>query len=256
MRTKKRSLAVLVGILGVLLLAGACTKKTVAPPPPTPPPPPPPAPTVTLTAEPSTIDKGQSVTLSWSSQNATDLDLEPGVGKVQASGSSSVTPQDSTTYTLTATGPGGTQSATARVTVTIPPPPPQAPAPVQITDDELFNQNVKDALFDYDKATIRPDAETALTGDAGFLKDHQSIKFTIEGKCDDRGSEEYNLALGDKRATAAKTFLVNAGVTADRISTISYGKSRPVAGCDQSGKSEDCWQQNRVDHFHYGAESQ
>jgi len=230
-------------------------KKEAAAPPPPPPPPPPPAPTVTLTAEPSTVERGQSITLSWTSQNATSLDLQPGVGTVQAQGSSSVTPQDSTTYTLTATGPGGSQSATARVTVTIPPPPPQAPAPVQITDDELFNQNVKDALFDYDKATIRPDAETVLTGDAGFLKDHQSIKFTIEGKCDDRGSEEYNLALGNKRATAAKTFLVNAGVTADRISTVSYGKSRPVAGCDQSGKSEDCWQQNRVDHFHYGAES-
>ena len=256
MRTKKRSLAVLVGLLGVALLAGACHKKTVAPPPPAPPPPPPPAPTVTLTAEPSTVDKGQAITLSWSSQNATDLDLEPGVGKVQASGSSSVTPQDSTTYTLTATGPGGTQSATARVTVTVPPPPPPPPAPVTVTDDQLFDQNIKDALFDYDKATIRPDAEANLTGDASFLKDHQSIKFTIEGKCDDRGSEEYNLALGDKRATAAKNFLVNAGVTADRISTISYGKSRPVAGCDQSTKSEDCWQQNRVDHLHYGAESQ
>ena len=143
-------------------------------------------------------------------------DLEPGVGKVQASGSSSVTPQDSTTYTITATGPGGTTSATARVTVTIPPPPPPPPTAPQITDDELFNQNMKDAYFDYDKATIRADAETALTGNAGFLKDHQSIKFTVEGKCDDRGSEEYNLALGDKRATAAKNFLVNAGVTADR----------------------------------------
>jgi peptidoglycan-associated lipoprotein len=257
MRTKKRSLAVLVGILGVALLAGACHKKAVAPAPPPPPPPPPPAPTVTLTAEPSTIEKGQSVTLSWSSQNATDLDLQPAVGKVQASGSSSVTPQDSTTYTLTATGPGGTQSATARVTVTVPPPPPPPPPPVaEVTEDQLFNQNVKDAFFDYDKATIRADAETALTGDAAFLKEHQSIKFTVEGKCDDRGSEEYNLGLGDRRATAAKNFLVNAGVTADRISTISYGKSRPVEGCDQSGKSEDCWQQNRVDHFHYGAESQ
>ncbi|MDR3675453.1 MAG: OmpA family protein [Acidobacteriota bacterium] len=256
MRTKKRSLAVLVGILGVVLLAGACKKKTPAPTPPPPPPPAPPAPTVTLTAEPSTIDKGQSVTLSWSSQNATDLDLQPGVGKVQASGSSTVTPQDSTTYTLTATGPGGSQSATARVTVTIPPPPPPPPPPVkEISEDELFNQNVKDAFFDYDKANIRADAETVLTGDATFLKDHASIKFTIEGKCDDRGSEEYNLGLGDKRATAAKNFLVNAGVSADRISTISYGKSRPVEGCDQSGKSEDCWQQNRVDHFHYGAET-
>jgi len=208
---------------------------------------------VTLTAEPSTIDKGQSVTLSWSSQNATDLDLEPGVGKVQASGSSSVTPQDSTTYTLSATGPGGTQSATARVTVTIPPPPPPPPPPVTVVEDStLFEQNVKDAFFDFDKADIRADAEQVLTGDAGFLKEHSSIKFTIEGKCDERGSEEYNLGLGDRRATAAKNFLVNAGVSADSISTISYGKSRQ--GC--TDKTEDCWQQNRVDHFHYGPESQ
>ncbi len=257
MRTKKRSLAVLVGILGVVLMAGACHKKTVAPTPPPPPPPPPPAPTVTLTAEPSTIEKGQSVTLSWSSQNATDLDLQPDVGKVQASGSQSVTPQDSTTYTLTATGSGGTQSATARVTVTIPPPPPPPPpAPVEVSEDQLFNQNVKDAYFDFDKANIRSDAEAALTGDANFLKEHQGIKFTIEGKCDDRGSEEYNLGLGQRRADAAKNFLVNAGVTTDRVSTISYGKDRPVAGCDESTKAEDCWQQNRVDHFHYGAESQ
>jgi peptidoglycan-associated lipoprotein len=114
---------------------------------------------------------------------------------------------------------------------------------------------IKDAYFDYDRANIRPDAESALTGDASFLKDHQSIKFTFEGKCDDRGSEEYNLALGDKRATAAKDFLVRAGVSAERIYTISYGKSRPVSGCDQSGKTEGCWQQNRVAHFHYGTES-
>jgi peptidoglycan-associated lipoprotein len=211
---------------------------------------------VTLTAEPSTVEKGQSVTLSWSSQNATNLDLEPGVGTVQAQGSSSVTPQDSTTYTLTATGPGGTQSATARVTVTLPPPPPPPPPPpVMISEEEQFDKNVKDAYFDYNKWNLRPDAESALTADGSFLKDHQSVKFTIEGKCDDRGSEEYNLGLGDKRATAAKNFLVNAGVSADRISTISYGKDRPVSGCDQSSKSEDCWQQNRVDHFHYGTES-
>jgi len=257
MRTKKRSLAVLVGLLGVALLAGACHKKAAAPPPPPPPPPAPPAPTVTLTAEPSTVNQGQSVTLSWSSQNATDLDLQPGVGKVQASGSSTVTPQDSTTYTITATGPGGTQSATARVTVTVPPPPPPpAPTAVVETDEESFAKNVKDAYFDFDKADIRADAQTVLQGDADFLKQHAGIKFTVEGKCDDRGSEEYNLALGDKRATAAKNFLVNAGVSGDSISTISYGKSKPVEGCDQSGKSEDCWQQNRVDHFHFGAESQ
>jgi len=252
MRSKKRSLAVLVGILGVLLLAAACHKKPVPAPPPPPPPPPPPAPTVTLTAEPNTVEKGQSVTLSWSSQNATDLDLEPGVGKVQAQGSSSVTPQDSTTYTLTATGPGGTQSATARVTVEAPPPPPPPPPPPvkEISEEDLFGQNVKDAYFDYDKSDIRPDGEQALTADSSFFKDHQSVKFTIEGHCDERGSEEYNIGLGDRRATAAKNFLVNAGVSADRISTISYGKSRPV--CQE--QTEECWQRNRRAHFHYGAE--
>jgi len=178
--------------------------------------------------------------------------LEPGVGKVQASGSSSVTPQDSTTYTLTATGPGGTQSATARVTVTIPPPPEAPPPPpVVVTDEAAFGQNTKDAFFDFDKATIRADAEQALTGDASWLKSRQNIKFTIEGHCDERGSEEYNLGLGDRRATAAKNFLVNAGVSADGISTISYGKSRPVC----TDHTEDCWQQNRRAHLQYGAES-
>jgi hypothetical protein len=81
----------------------------------------------TLSAEPATVEQGQSVTLRWSTENATDLDLEPGVGKVQATGSTSVTPQDTTTYTLTASGPGGTQSPTANVTVTTPPPAPQPP---------------------------------------------------------------------------------------------------------------------------------
>jgi peptidoglycan-associated lipoprotein len=251
MQHTKRSLALLVGLLGVILLAGACHKKqAVAPPPP--PPPPPPAPTVTLTAEPSTVEKSQSVTLSWTSQNATDLSLDQGVGKVQAQGSTTVTPQDSTTYTLTATGPGGTQTATARVTVTAPPPPPPPPPPeVKVSEEDLFTQNVKDAFFDYDKSDIRPDAQQALTSDATFLKSHPEIKFTIEGHCDERGSEEYNLGLGDRRATAAKNFLVNLGISADDINTISYGKDRQV--CTES--NEDCWQKNRRAHFHFGTET-
>jgi peptidoglycan-associated lipoprotein len=210
---------------------------------------------VTLTAEPSTVEKGQAVTLSWTSQNATDLDLEPGVGKVQAQGSSSVTPQDSTTYTLTATGPGGTQSATARVTVTLPPPPPPPPPPPvkEISEEDLFGQNIKDAFFDFDKSDVRPDAEQALTTDGSFFKDHQSVKFTIEGHCDERGSEEYNLGLGDRRATAAKNFLVNAGVSADRVSTISYGKDAAHSVC--ADHTEECWQQNRRAHFVFGAEA-
>jgi len=253
MSQQKRSLALLVGLLGVVLLAGACHKKQVAAPPPAPPPPPPPAPTVHLTAEPSTVEKGQSVTLSWTSQNATDLTLDPGVGKVQAQGSTTVTPQESTTYTLTANGPGGSVTETARVTVTAPPPPPPPPPPAraEVSAEDLFSQNIKDAYFDFDKSDIRPDAQQALTSDSDFLKAHTDIKFTIEGQCDERGSEEYNLGLGDRRATAAKSFLVNLGVSGDLINTISYGKDRPVC----TDHDESCWQQNRRAHFHYGAEA-
>ena len=251
MSQQKRSLALLVGLLGIVLLAGACHKKKVAAPP-APPPPPPPAPTLSLTAEPSTVEKGQSVTLSWTSQNATDLTLDPGVGKVQAQGSTTVTPQDSTTYTLTGTGPGGSQTATARVTVTVPPPPPPPPpAPVEVNEEDLFNQNVKTAYFDYDKSDIRPDAQQVLTSDADFMKQHTDIKFTIEGHCDERGSEEYNLGLGDRRATSAKNFLVNLGVSTGNINTISYGKDKDHQVCTDS--NEDCWQKNRYAHFHYGS---
>ncbi len=251
MQFNMRRIVVLVVILGAALLVGACKKKPVATPPPPPPPPPTaPAPTVTLTAEPSTIDHGQSVTLSWASQNATDLDLQPGIGKVQAQGSQTVTPQDSTTYTLTATGPGGTNTATARVTVTMPaPPPPPPPKPLEMSEDELFEQSVKPAYFDFDKSDIREDAQVALTSDGDFLKEHAGIKFTIEGYCDERGSEEYNMGLGDRRATAAKNFLVNLGIAADRISTVSYGKSRPV--CSES--TEECWQKNRRAAFRPGS---
>jgi peptidoglycan-associated lipoprotein len=251
MPQRKRVLAILVGLLGLVLLAGAChKKKPVAPPPPPPPPAAPAAPTVTLTAEPSTIEKGQSSTLSWSSSNATSLNLQPGVGTVQAQGSTTVSPTESTTYTITATGPGGTATADARVTVTTPPPPPPPPA-AGPTEQELFQQNVKDAFFDFNKSTIRPDAQQALTADADFLKAHPDVKFTVEGHCDERGSEEYNLGLGDRRANSAKSFLVNLGVDADRITTISYGKDRPF--CTEH--NEACWQQNRRAHLVYGTES-
>lgn len=224
-------------VLGV----GGCAKK-VAPPPP-PPAPPPPAPTASLTANPNTIERGQSTQLTWRTENATDISVS-GLGTVEASGSRSVTPAESTTYHLVAKGPGGTQEATARVTVVQPPPPPVAAGP---TDEELFARNVRDAFFDFDKYDVRPDAQQALAADAQFLVQHPGIRFTIEGHCDERGSTEYNLGLGDNRANAAKQFLVQAGVSADRIKTISYGKEKPF--CTEH--DETCWQQNRRAHFVY-----
>ncbi|MGH9342960.1 MAG: peptidoglycan-associated lipoprotein Pal [Terriglobia bacterium] len=251
MPNRMRVLAVLVGLLGVILLAGACHKQKIAAPPPPAPPAKPAAPTVTLSAEPSTIEKGQSATLSWTSTNATTLDLQPGIGSVQAQGSSTVTPDESTTYTITATGPGGTETQSARITVTTPPPPPPPPPAQQVSEEELFSQNVKDAYFDFNKSDVRPDAAQALQSDADFLKQHPDIKFTIEGHCDERGSEEYNLGLGDRRANAVKNYLVNLGVSGDNITTISYGKDRPFC----TDHNEACWQQNRRGHLVFGTET-
>jgi len=231
--------------LALILVGSACQKK-VAPPPP-PPPPPPPQPTATISVSPESILKGQSATLTWSSQNANDINID-GIGKVDAQGSQSVTPGASATYHLVAKGPGGSADATARLTVTVPPPPPPPPPPAQVNDDDLFAQNVKDVFFDYDKYDIRADGQGAIQANASFMQAHPNVKITIEGHCDERGSTEYNLALGDNRANAAKSALVSAGVSADRIKTISYGKEKPV--CTES--TETCWQQNRRAHFVYG----
>jgi len=225
-----------ISFIAILALAG-CQKK-VAPPPP--PPPPPPAPTASLSANPSSMQKGQSTQLTWRTENATDVSLE-GIGKVEANGSQAVTPAESTTYRLVAKGPGGQEEATARVTVTQPPP----LQPVTATDEELFARNVKDVFFDYDSFQIRPEAQQQLAADAQFLNQKPGLRFTLEGHCDERGSTEYNLALGDSRANAARQALAQLGVSADRIHTRSYGKEKPF--CTES--SESCWQQNRRAHF-------
>jgi peptidoglycan-associated lipoprotein len=106
---------------------------------------------------------------------------------------------------------------------------------------DLFRQNVEMVHFDYDKADIRPDQIARLQNDAAWLKQHPGVKFTVEGHCDDRGSEEYNLGLGDRRANAVKEYLVKQGVPQTVITTISYGEERPLCRDD----NEQCFQQNR-----------
>ena len=228
------------GVLFLLMVASGCKKKETPPPPP----PPPKAPTATLSANPTSIQRGQSATLTWSTDSATDVALDG--NKVDASGSQTVSPTETTTYHLTAKGAGGTQEATAQVSVAAPPPPPAAtPAPTpNVTDDQLFAQMVKDVYFDYDKADLRSDAQQALAQAAQLIK-QKGWKVQIEGNCDDRGSTEYNLSLGEYRADSAKQALLQAGVGADSLKTISYGKEKPQ--CSEA--NEDCWQKNRRDHF-------
>jgi peptidoglycan-associated lipoprotein len=165
-----------------------------------------------------------------------------GQGTVPASRSRSVVPSMCTMYTLVAKGPGGTDDASARVTVN-PVPAVKVVAP-QPSEADLFVKNMKDLFFDFSKADVRPDEVPATNNDAEFLDQHPDIKIMVEGHCDDRGSEEYNIAFGVNRANALKQSLEHGGVSADRINTIGHGKEKPLCTAD----NEQCWQRNRSDH--------
>jgi peptidoglycan-associated lipoprotein len=141
-----------------------------------------------------------------------------------------------------------------------PPPPPPAPprpvpAPAALSEEEIFSRKsleqvnaekpLGDVFFDLDQATIRDEARTPLQRNADWMKKWGSTQVIVEGHCDSRGSAEYNLALGSRRATAVKDYLVNLGVPANRVTIVSKGKEQPFC----SEESESCWQQNRRGHF-------
>lgn len=136
-----------------------------------------------------------------------------------------------------------------------PPPPAAAPAPRPLSEEEIFARKsvdqlnaerpMDDVFFDLDKSDVREDAKPALQKDADWLKKWGTVAVTLEGHCDSRGSAEYNLGLGSRRATAVKTYLVNLGVPAGRVTVVSKGKEQPF--CNE--ENESCWQQNRRGHF-------
>ncbi|HEY2860820.1 MAG TPA: peptidoglycan-associated lipoprotein Pal [Terracidiphilus sp.] len=225
-------------LVALLVVAGCHKPKPIPGPEPTAPPQSGPAPTAQLTATPSSVSAGDQVVLSWKTTDATSVSID-GIGDVPTAGVKTVTPATSTSYHLVARGEGGTADATARVTVE------QQPAVSvpsnTMSAEEEFKANVHDIFFDYDTADIRADAQGTLSQDAAYLNSHPTVKVVVGGYCDERGSNEYNLALGQNRAEAARSALVNAGVAASRLRVISYGKEKPF--CSES--SEECWQQNR-----------
>jgi len=260
----KRKLTALCMAASLAMFAAGCKKKT-----PPPPPPPPPAPTTTTTAEttkpvaptiaqfsaePTNVQRGQSATLRWEvSGNVTSVSIDNAIGTVQNTGNRRVFPTDSTTYTLTASGPGGSTTASATVSVTAPPaPPPPPPSKPTTTVEQRLNTEVQDVYYDYDKSDVSGEARDILTRDAAAIKsilaEFPNATIVVEGHCDERGSAEYNLGLGDRRASSAKDFLVQLGVPADRLKTISYGKERPQC----TDASESCYQKNRRAHFSPG----
>jgi len=244
-------------MIGASLVAGGCKKKTpIPPPPPVAAVPPPPAPTGGTAAvvsefavEPATIERGQSATLRWAVTGSSDVVIDHGIGTVPANGSRTINPTESTTYTLTANGPGGPVTGMTRVVVTAPAPPPPPvtrPATNTGTIDSRIQSDLKDAFYDYDSNNIRDDARAVLTADADAMKrifaDFPTATIAVEGHCDERGSAEYNLGLGDRRASSARDFLISLGVPAEKLKPISYGKERPQ--CTEA--SEACYQSNRA----------
>jgi len=229
-----------VAVLVVLMAVAGCKKKHAAAPMPqeTAPPAAAPAPTAQISATPASISAGDQVVLTWRTSDATTASID-GIGDVPTSGVKTVTPTASTSYHLVAHGEGGTADATARVTVNAPP---AVVVPTNtMSSEEEFKANVQDIFFDYDTSDIRTDAQSTLSRDASYLVSHPDIKIVIGGYCDERGSNEYNIGLGQGRADSTKNALVTAGVAANRIRVISYGKEKPF--CTES--TEECWQQNR-----------
>ena len=242
MKTQKAVFSIALLLIALTAVSG-CKKKTAPMPgteqaPATSAPPP----TAQLSATPTVISAGDQVQLSWKTTNASTVSID-GIGDVPTVGVKTVTPTESTTYHLVARGDGGSADASAYVTVNAPP---AISVPsTGMSEQQEFDAHVQPIFFDYDNYDIRGDAQAILAKNADYLNAHPNIKIVIGGYCDERGSDEYNLVLGQNRAQAAKTALVTAGIAADRIRVISYGKEKPF--CSES--TEECWQLNRRDGF-------
>ena len=204
-------------------------------------------PTATISADPLSIDLGQSVVLNWRTTGATAVTID-GIGTVPVNGTQTVSPSNSTNFHLVAKSDSGASTeANVRVTVRVAAAPsaPTADNAGDMGSDAAFHQAVPDAFFDYDSFELRPDAQQAASSAASYLASHPSIRVVIGGYSDERGSAEYNLALGENRANAARQALVSAGIAPSRLRAISYGKEKQF--CSES--TESCWQQNRRAQF-------
>ena len=165
--------------------------------------------------------------------------------------------------TNTAPPPTTADTSTATRTPTVTPPPPVAPpppqrleepAPVRLTEDSTSSRSLDDlnrnsllqpAFFPVDSFDLDDSGRAVVSANADVLKKYPTWKITVEGHADERGTPEYNLALGEKRAVAVKTYLVSLGIPADRLQTISYGKEFPF----EPGHDENAWSKNRRAHF-------
>jgi peptidoglycan-associated lipoprotein len=220
-----------------------------------------PAATITLRAEPNVIELGKTTKLAWSAENARSVTI-PGIGELPASGEREVSPRVSTTYTATALGEGGNASASTRVTVNDPPPPPAAERPRVVAEPtpppappiaEVFKTVLVPVFFALDKSDLSTNEQDKLRRAAEWLlkPDNRSIVFRLEGMCDPRGTAEYNLGLGDRRARAVKNFLVSLGVEESHIETVSYGLEKAQGTSEGTTDTTPSWAHDRRTEFVY-----
>jgi len=215
-------------------------------------------PSIRISADQDAIQQGQSTTLRWTSNNADTVTIND-LGTVPNSGSRVVSPSQSITYTATATGRGGTDSASTRVSVTTDRGPSgdvtseRPRTTVNAAIATVFGQRVQAVFFDYNQAELRAEAKDTLRRAAEWLTQapNRSIVFRIEGNCDPRGTEEYNIGLGERRAQAAREFLVSLGVEVSRMQTVSYGEERATGTSEGSPDIRPSWAYDRRDGFVY-----
>ncbi len=254
-------------LMSTLLFSAACKKKVPPAPAPVttdtaPPAPPIDRPVLTngapridsFTAEPARVERGQSINLRWATTNADAVTIDQGVGTVTLNGTRQLFPTGTTTYVLLARGGNGSDTRTVTVEVVAPAPIPNTVAPTGNAASDAENvrrmtSELQDVLFDYNQTEFRDDARRALNTDADLLKRifaiDQRVNFIIEGHADERGSAEYNLGLADRRAIVTRDAMVQLGVPANRLRTISFGEEAPV--CREA--TEGCWQRNRRAHI-------
>ena len=205
------------------LANGLCPRKVEAPmPAPVVVAPPPAAPTVSISANPATVEQGQCSMLAWSTTGVSSASIE-GIGSVDPSGSRQVCPGSTTQYTITAMGDGGTRTESTTVTVN--------PPPVKV-EPKVIDRLVLHVNFDFDKSVVRKADVAQLQKAVDFIKKYPANDISIEGHTDSRGTDKYNQALSERRAAAVKAYLLKHAeidTRKDTITTKGFGESKPIA---------------------------
>jgi peptidoglycan-associated lipoprotein len=180
---------------------------------------------------------------------ATEVEISQGIGIVSLEGDLEVRPEESTDYVLKAKSPGGEVTRSVRLTVMPPSRPEVVTRAPGATLSERLSREVSDIHFGYDRNTLDSEAIATLQKNAEVLRrilqDFPDAEIIMEGHCDERGSAEYNLGLGDRRAGAVKEYMERLGLNTSRLRSVSIGKERPQ--CTEA--TEDCWRRNRRVHF-------